>query len=78
MGTDNITYLGGEYYFDDDDMNKSARVMLDDGYTDVCEDCIGEKARQIEEEDHEDLLWASLATGEPDLFSEEMRWFWNS
>lgn len=76
VGTDDTTYLGGEYSFDDDDMNKAARVMLDAGYTDVCQYCIAEEARQIEEEDHDDLLWSSLATGEPDLFSDEMRWLW--
>ena len=75
VGTDDLIYLGGEYSFDDDNMNKAARAMLDGGYSDVCQDCIGEAARQIEEEEHDDLLWASLATGEPDLFSDEMRWF---
>lgn len=77
VGTDDLIYLGGEYSFDDEIMNKAAREMLDDGYSGVCQDCIGEKAGQMEEEDHEDLLWASLVTGQPDLFSDEMRWFWN-
>ena len=76
VGKDDVIYLGGEYGFDDDYMNKAAKTMLDDGYSDVCEGCIGEMARQLEEEEHGDLLRSSMATGKPDLFSDDMRWFW--
>lgn len=76
VGTDDLTYLGGEYGFDDDYMNQAARKMLDDGYSDVCGGCIEEQARQLEEDEHQDLLFASLATGKPDMFSDKMRWFW--
>jgi hypothetical protein len=27
---------------------------------------------------HEDLLWQSRTTGTPDMFSGEMRWFWDN
>ena len=42
-----------------------------------CASCIEEAEEQKERENQEELLWASLATGKPDLFSEEMWWFWN-
>ena len=44
----------------------------------LCASCIEEAEDQKGREDQEELLWASLATGKPDLFSDEMRWFWNS
>lgn len=76
VGQKELIYLGGEYDFDDDYKNKAARKMLDDGYSDVCEGCIDYQASQIEQDEHEDLLFQSLATGKPDLFSGEMEWFW--
>lgn len=42
----------------------------------VCVYCKEYHDEQREELEHNDLLWASLATGEPDLFSDDMRWFW--
>lgn len=76
VGTDDVIYLGGEYSFEDEDMSIAAKALLDDGYCDVCEGCIAEMARQIVEVDHGDLLFVSLCTGKPDMFSEEMRWLW--
>lgn len=43
----------------------------------LCEYCIEDAKRQKEEEEHDELLWTSMAMGKPDLFSDEMRWFWN-
>jgi hypothetical protein len=42
----------------------------------LCEDCIADAEEQKIREDQEELLFVSLTTGEPDLFSDEMRWFW--
>ena len=78
MGTSDLTWLGGEYDFDDDYMNKAARKMLDDGYSDICRGCIEEQARQLEKEDKGDLLFVSMSTGKPDMFSNKMRWFWRA
>ena len=76
VGKDNIFYTGGEYNFDDEYKNKAAREMLDDGYSDICSGCLDCKASQIEQDEHGELLFQSLATGEPDMFSDEMSWFW--
>ena len=77
VGSDEITYLGGEYNFDDDYMNKAAREMLDDEYSNVCDNCLRYRAEQIKEQEHTDLLQQSLLTGTPDLFSDDMRWYWD-
>lgn len=61
---------------DDDYKNKAVKQMKKDGYTDVCSGCLEYQADLIEQEDHQDMLFASLCTGKPDFFSEEMRWFW--
>ncbi len=42
----------------------------------LCEYCIEAAEEQKENEDHADLLFASLTTGEPDMFSDAMRWLW--
>lgn len=76
VGQDDVFYLGGEYAFDDDYKNKAARKMLDDGYTDVCGGCLDYQAGQIEQDEHFDMVWASMTTGTPDMFSDDMRWFW--
>lgn len=76
IGKGDLFYLGGEYAFDDDYKNKAARKMSDDGHDDVCEGCLECQAEQIEQEDQEDMLFASRTTGVPDMFSDEMRWFW--
>lgn len=78
VGTDELIYLGGEYNFDNEYMNKAASQMLDDGYSDICEGCLDCQAGQIEHDEHEDLRQQSWTTGEPDMFSAEMRWFWGA
>lgn len=42
----------------------------------LCEYCIEEEEEQKKRDGREELLFLSLSTGKPDLFSEEMRWFW--
>lgn len=42
----------------------------------LCEYCIEDAEDKKEEEDHADLLFASLSTGKPDMFSDAMRWMW--
>ena len=57
----------------------AACIMLDDksGMDGVCWDCLNNKTDEIIKEWHEDLSWRSFAFGEPDRFSDAMRWFWN-
>lgn len=42
----------------------------------LCEYCIGDRQDQEKIEDQRDLLFQSLATGSPDMFSDDMRWIW--
>jgi len=58
-------------------MYQAARAMIDDGLDRVCEYCLDNRAAEIEKEEHDDLLFQSLLTGKPDLFSDEMRWLWD-
>jgi len=44
----------------------------------LCEYCIEDKKEQKEQDEQNDLLFQSLATGTPDMFSDDMRWFWNA
>ncbi len=76
VGKDGLTWLDGEYNFDDDYENKAARQMFDDGYSDICKDCLDYCAEQIEQDEHSDMLFASLTTGQPDMFSDSMWWLW--
>lgn len=66
----------GSERFEDEHKNKAAISMLEDGYSDVCTWCIDWRAEQIEQDEHADLHFQSLATGKPDMFAEAMRWFW--
>lgn len=43
----------------------------------LCPDCREYQDAEKLKEQQEDLLWASLTTGTPDLFSDAMRWFWD-
>lgn len=78
VGSNDLTYLGGEYNFDNEYMNMAAEQMLDDGYSDVCEGCLDCQAEQIEQDEHDDLVWQSMTTGKPDMFDDKMRWFWGA
>jgi len=53
--------------------NKNLQKYEDDY---LCEYCIADAEEQKETENRRELLWTSLATGQPDLFSDEMRWYW--
>ena len=44
----------------------------------LCEYCVEDRQQQKIFEDQRDLLFQSLATGTPDMFSDEMRWFWGA
>lgn len=66
------TYAG-----EDDYKNKAAEQMDDDSQGYVCSGCLEDAAVQVEQDEHQDLLHASLCTGKPDMFSDEMRWYWN-
>ena len=77
LGNEDLIYLI-EYceHTEQGYMLKAAKQMIDDEYSDVCEGCLIQKAEEIENEEHGDMLHLSLMTGEPDMFSDEMRWFW--
>lgn len=68
-----------DYEQDVDDCSETVQAELEDWNDDhgpACQYCWeGERDGLIANE-QADLLTASLATGTPDLFSEEMRWFW--
>ena len=84
VGKDEIVYLDnegkwnqGSERFENEYKNKAAILMLNTRYLDICcKDCLDYQAGQIEHDEHEDLLFQSLATGKPDIFSDEMGWFW--
>ena len=83
VGSGEIVYLDnegkwnqGSERFENEYKNKAAISMLNDGHSDVCKDCLDYQAGQIERDEQKDLLFQSLATGKPDLFADEMRWFW--
>lgn len=76
VGKDDIFWTGGEYNFDDEYKNKAAGEMKNDGYSDICSGCLDCKASQIEQDEQGELLFQSLSTGSPDMFSDEMRWIW--
>lgn len=59
-------------------MDKAVKKMSGKGYSDVCFDCLECQAKEIEREEHEDMLWLSLTTGTPDIFSDTMRWYWDN
>ena len=42
----------------------------------LCEYCLKDQKQQKEQDEHETLLFVSMTTGTPDMFSDEMRWFW--
>ena len=52
----------------------AVRAMIDEHFNDVCQYCLDYKAEQLKEMDKKDLLFRSLTTGKPDLFSNDMRW----
>lgn len=43
----------------------------------ICADCKEYHDEEREAEEHEDLRFQTFCIGKPDIFSEEMRWFWN-
>lgn len=78
VGADDLDQLDPRYENGDDRtyQDKAAERLLDDGYDAVCSCCLEGEANNIELEERADMLSAFLATGMPDLFSDEMRWFW--
>ena len=57
----------------------AACMMLEDksGMDTVCGCCLEYKRDELIKQEHDDLAWRSFALGEPDRFSDTMRWFWN-
>jgi hypothetical protein len=54
------------------------RELIDKHFDCVCQYCLDAKANDLEDQDKTDLLWLSRTTGKPDMFSDEMRWFWDN
>ena len=85
VGESEIVYLDnegkwnqGSDRFDNEYMNQAAIKMLNDGYDDVCNYCLDYQAGQIEQDEKQDLLFLSISTGTPDMFSDEMKWLWGA
>ncbi len=76
VGSDNIIYTG-TYAAEDDCENKAAEKLESGGYQYICEYCLEYRAVEIEQGERQDLLHESLCTGKPDIFSDEMKWYWN-
>lgn len=52
------------------------RELIEDGFDAVCCYCLGYKVEKLDQANKDELVWASRTTGEPDMFSDEMSWFW--
>ena len=79
QATDNDTVVCGECYSAGmcADCGEYVGVdVLNENATDVCPDCIEYQDEQGEQDEQEDMLFNSFATGTPDLFSNEMQWYW--
>lgn len=64
---------------DTDDCSDETRRLLEEYCEDngpVCQDCWENERDNLLAEERAELLSVSLATGTPDLFSDDMRWFW--
>lgn len=44
----------------------------------LCPACRDYRDGEKEQENQHDLLWAALTTGTPDLFSDDMEWYWRT
>ena len=56
----------------------TVRELIDDGFDCVCSYCLDDRIEQREQSGEDDILWESLTTGKPDMFSDDMRWFWGA
>ncbi|MCP5019634.1 MAG: hypothetical protein GY938_30775 [Ketobacter sp.] len=68
-----------DYEQDVDDYSEDVQAELecwndDDGP--VCQWCWKSKRDGLVADEQQDMLWSSLNNGHPDLFGEDMRWFW--
>ncbi len=76
VGASDLTSMNDGHDTDNQHILNAEIQMIQDGYEYVCSDCLDYTAKQLESDEQGDLLSLSLATGTPDLFSDEMRWFW--
>ena len=70
---------GFDYERDMDECDESILQELaeyDENNGPMCQYCWEAKRDDLIKEWHEDLAWRSFAFGEPDRFSDAMRWFW--
>jgi hypothetical protein len=79
-----IPYCGEDRIFCDDcyvlglcDCGQWSEDIQKYGDEYLCPDCRDYRDREKLAEQQHDLLWASLTTGTPDLFSEKMRWLFD-
>ena len=66
-----VTGLGQDYTNDD-----VAAMLADLGYYSVCNDCFEYNKEEFARAKLEDLRFQAFCTGEPDMFSEELREYW--
>lgn len=72
---------GLEFEQDIDDCSENTIELLaefveDDGP--ACQDCWENERNSLIIDEHAELLSTSLATGTPDMFDNDMRWFWGA
>ena len=76
-GEENIVNTG-TYAVENEYENKAAEKLSSMDYNYVCKGCIEYQAEQIEQGEKQDLLFLSISTGTPDMFSDEMKWLWGA
>ncbi len=72
-------YLGQCDCCNEYDKTTTARTRPDNQEEDyMCDGCVEDLEEQEEQEEQTDMAFSSFLTGDPDMFSNEMRWFWNA
>ena len=75
-------YVGQDGFVHEQDIEdcsdaiKQELIEYDENYGPLCQWCWNSKKDELIKEEHEDLAWRAFAFGEPDIFSDAMRWFW--
>ena len=76
---ENVGKDGFNYERDTNDCNEGMLRQLaefDENNGPLCQWCWEAHRDELIKEERDDLAWRSFAFGEPDRFSEAMRWFW--
>lgn len=74
-GQENIVCLSNGD-FENDYQQKAAYQLIDDSHGYVCKDCLEWNTQGVIKDEQDDLVHSAFCTGKPELFSDEMRFFW--